>query len=156
MYFVKTWLHRVCGQSGIAVSMRPYSLVFLLCSVVSAQCQQAHPTSSRFEGCYEVTSLSWHPADERINLIPARFELTHDNRIQPLPSKTEDLQQGSWEPDGSNLRISFGAGWGGFRGSLKPSVADQFSGRLKEWCDSRCEWQKRVGYIRIRKIECSK
>jgi hypothetical protein len=128
-------------------------LLLVICCIISAHGQQTQSTAIRFEGCYEVTSLSWKPPDESIHLIPPRFELTPDNRILPLPHKTGDIQWGSWTATGNNLKASFGF-LGGFRRTLKPSNAGQLSGKLKEWCDHRCSWKKRVGEIRIRRIAC--
>jgi hypothetical protein len=132
--------------------LNSFLFVVLWC-VMSAHGQQPRSTALRFDGCYEVTSLSWNPPDESIKLIPPRFELTPDNHVRPLPWKTGETAWGSWTASGNKLKISFGF-LGGFRGTLKPSSAGRLNGKLKEWCDSRCEWHKRVGIIRIRKIDC--
>jgi hypothetical protein len=44
---------------------------------------------------------------------------------------------------------------GGFRGTLKQSQPGEFVGKVKEWCDSRCEWKRQVATIRIQKIDCT-
>jgi hypothetical protein len=51
------------------------------------------------------------------------------------------------------IKISFGS-LGGFRGTLRPVAAGEFTGKLKEYCDNRCAWKKREGKIRIRKVDC--
>jgi hypothetical protein len=128
-------------------------LSIALCCIVSAQGQKAESPALGFNGCYEVVSLSWNPPDETIRLVPPRFELTANKRVLPLPSKTGEIPWGSWTADSDKLKITFGH-LGGFRGTLKRSASAEFEGKLKEYCDSRCEWKKRVGKIRIRKITC--
>jgi hypothetical protein len=44
---------------------------------------------------------------------------------------------------------------GGFRGKVRPASTDEFVGKLREWCDGRCEYKKTTGTMRIRKVECS-
>lgn len=118
-----------------------------------------------FAGCYRVISLTWSPADHTITLIPQQFELLTDAipqakdifQIRTLPA-TDDLMQNGWiwQPKDNRIWISWGRGFGGFRGTMKLSRSGDWAGKLKEWCDSHCEYKKRVGVIRIRKIACSK
>src|SRR4051794_30782607 len=51
--------------------------------------------------------------------------------------------------------LSWGTGLGGFRGTLKQSRTGDFAGKVKEWCDSRCGWKRRVATIRIQKTPCT-
>jgi hypothetical protein len=60
----------------------------------------------------------------------------------------------AWQPSGSRLWISWGNGLGGFRGTLKQSRSGEFVGKVREWCDSHCEWKRRVATIRIQQIDC--
>ncbi len=141
-----------------------YVLGLLLCCVLSVHGQNGKQVP--FSGCYEVQTLTWSPPDDRIRLIPSRFELSVD-RTQPghdifvihnIPASpdnsTDSIVERSrfWIPKRNEVLLSFG-NMGGFRGTLKPTNGD-FVGKLKEWCDSRCEWKKRVGTIRVRKIDC--
>ena len=141
-----------------------YVLGLLLCCVLSVHGQNGKQVP--FSGCYEVQTLTWSPPDDRIRLIPSRFELSVD-RTQPghdifvihnIPASpdnsTDSIVEKSrfWIPKRNEVLLSFG-NMGGFRGTLKPTNGD-FVGKLKEWCDSRCEWKKRVGTIRVRKIDC--
>jgi hypothetical protein len=110
-------------------------------------------------------SLTWSPPHETIRLIPNRFQLLYETAqpgpgifsIRPAPSSRSNLivNPWAWEPKGNQIWISFSTGLGGFRGTLKPSNAGELVGKLKEWCDYRCEWKKRVGKIRVRKIDCT-
>lgn len=136
-------------RHGLLVFFLPFVLCFSRC----AYGQQSHPSDLQFAGCYEVTSLSWNPPDSSIRAIPPRFKLTSEHHVLPMPSKAGEASWGSWEDSGGNLKLSFGF-LGGFRGSLKPSDAREFRGKLKEHCDNRCEWRKRVGKIRVRNIAC--
>jgi len=129
-------------------------LLLAMCGAVCAHGQQRGSTDLPFGGCYEVTSLSWYPPDDSIRLVPPRFELTSDNHVRPLPSKGSEIPWGSWMHKGRKLKVSFGL-LGGFRGTLKPSKSGELVGKLKEWCDSRCEWKKRVAQIRIRRTDCT-
>ena len=124
-----------------------------LCCVPSVEGQQTRSSSLGFDGCYEVTSLSWSPPDDRIKLVPPRLELTSNNDIHPLPYNPGDVRWGSWKAKDNKLKMNFGL-LGGFRGTLKRSASGEFAGKLKEYCDYRCEWKTRVGSIRIRKVAC--
>ena len=118
----------------------------------------------QFAGCYEVTSLSWDPPDNKIKLIPNRFELLntpvrnnefkiHSLRAGPYESQFE--KRWSWSPKGKNkLKISWSTGLGGFYGTLHKSSNGDLAGTLKEWCDSRCGWKKETGDFHIRRTAC--
>lgn len=139
-------------------------LLVALCCTLTLYGQNAQGRVAELAGCYEVRELNWNPPDNRINLIPPRFRLS-TNRTQPghdvfsiesVPVNDSPLARFSfWIPGDNELRISFGTGFGGFRGTLKPSSTGELEGKLKEWCDNRCEWKKRVGTIHARRIECS-
>lgn len=117
-------------------------------------------------GCYDVVSLDWSPPDETIRLIPKRFELLNEPvgyglsifRVRSLPGSLGNPVEGmgKWIPEGNNFWFSWGMGLGGFRGTLKPTSADEFTGKLKEWCDFHCGWKKRIGKMRIRRTECAR
>jgi hypothetical protein len=97
--------------------------------------------------------------------IPQRFQLHSEAAAEPsgriyvmrsLPANSNAWEKlWVWQPRGSRLWISWGAGLGGFRGTLKQSQPGQFVGKVKEWCDSRCEWKRQVATIRIQKIDCT-
>jgi hypothetical protein len=147
--------------------MLPYAMVkwslSAFCCVLSL-CANAQSRGLSLAGCYEVRELNWNPPDNHIKLIPSRFRLT-TNRTQPghdvffvesVPASDPLLERSwFWIPEDNELRISFGAMLGGFRGNLKRSGTDSLEGKLKEWCDNRCEWKKRVGTMRAHKIQCS-
>jgi hypothetical protein len=76
--------------------------------------------------------------------------------MRSLPSSDKFYERlWAWEPRGRRVWISWSMGLGGFRGTLKPSRTGELVGKLKEWCDFRCEWKKRTGAIQIRKIDCA-
>jgi len=98
--------------------------------------------------------------------IPERFQLRSDAAdehrnggffaMQSFPANSNAWDKlWVWQPRGSRLWISCGTGLGGFRGTLKQSQPGEFVGKVKEWCDSRCEWKRRVATIRIQKIDCT-
>ncbi len=132
-----------------------------LCCVSPAYGQSGPSAAVPFTGCYEVVSLAWSPPDETIRLIPKRFKLLvgapfrgyNVLRIQPIPNDGFP-RVWWWKPKGKRLWVSWGTGFGGFRGTVKPSDNGELVGKLKEWCDARCGWKKRVGKIRIRRIDC--
>jgi hypothetical protein len=140
-------------------------LLLLLCCRNAAEGQSQSPLHPRFAGCYEVKSLVWNPPDETIRLIPRQFQLlnkTWDDRSQivfkmkSLPSSGNLMENlWAWAPKGNRVWISWSTGFGGFKGTLKPSRPDELVGKLKEWCDSRCGWKKRTGQILALKIDCS-
>jgi hypothetical protein len=118
----------------------------------------------RFAGCYEVASLVWNPPDKTIRLIPTEFQLLNEtwerNRavykmrsVPPSSNPVENLW--AWEPKGDRVWVSWSTGLGGFKGTLRASRSGELLGKLKEWCDFRCEWKKRTGAIRLRKIDCA-
>jgi len=138
-------------------------LLMFLCCTVSVQAQEERSAASRFDGCYEVISLSWSPPDENIQLLPPRFKLTGDGHVHSaVPTKNENLACDSWTAQAKKLKLSFGC-LGGFRGSLKPSSLGEFNGKLKEWSDHRCwpkSWcgskeKRRTGLLRIRETACA-
>ena len=142
-------------------------LLVAIFGVLPAFSQSAPPAKVQFAGCYEVTTLTWNPPDDSIRLIPSRFQLTTDRAypgydifdIHSLPASPDNAiveRLWSWHLKRNAVVVSFDGGLGGFRGTLKPSSTGELEGNLKEWCDSRCEWKKRVGNIRVRKINCSK
>jgi hypothetical protein len=60
----------------------------------------------------------------------------------------------SWRPEGKDkLEINLGTGLGGFRGTLKRSGGGLI-GKIKEYCDSRCGYKRRIGSLRLQKINC--
>jgi hypothetical protein len=60
-----------------------------------------------------------------------------------------------WKPRGNRMWISWGTGFGGFRGTLKRTRNGEFVGKVKEWCDSHCKWKRRTAEIRIQRIDCA-
>ena len=143
------------------------SWVVVAVSCLTAAYGQNGPSSDvPFAGCYEVVSLAWSPPDETIKFIPKRFQLFYETAqpartilsVRAVPFSLSDPfdKLWTWKPKGNELWISWGTGFGGFRGTLKPSSGGELVGKLKEWCDARCGWKKRVGKIRVRKIDCTK
>ncbi|HTT20634.1 MAG TPA: hypothetical protein VMG82_16915 [Candidatus Sulfotelmatobacter sp.] len=140
--------------------------VLLLVLGGAAYCQSSNQTTHQLAGCYEVSSLAWEPPNEAIKVIPQRLELQLQNdpkwktfAIRSLvPGEGDDFKPEtfwSWKPKGANkIGISFGTGLGGFRGVLRKSKDGDLIGKLKEWCDSRCGYKKRIGMIQLRKIRC--
>lgn len=122
--------------------------------------------SESLSGCYQLTSLSWSPQVEDLSMIPTGFELSSDPtargatyfKLRSLDVKTERDRWESlwnWRPRGSDkLEINLGAGLGGFRGTLAKSGRDELVGKVKEYCDSRCGYKRRIGKLRLRKISC--
>ena len=143
--------------------MRPLPIVlaFLLWTAL-AHAQRPSASVKQFAGCYEVTSLSWNPPDNRIKLIPPRFELSMQifddaYHVQPAPRNapaTAYMRLFSWKPAGHAVKISFNGGLGGWRGKLRQSRSGELAGNLKEWCDYRCGWKKRTGSIHLKRISC--
>ena len=139
-------------------------VIALVCPV--QMCSQGQPSAHvLFAGCYRVVSLAWQPPDEDIKLIPERFQLRSEPAfesskemfaVRSIPASGNLMERlWAWRPKGSRLWIWWGTGFGGFRGTFKRSRTGEFVGRLKEWCDSRCEWKRRVGIIRIQQIDCT-
>jgi hypothetical protein len=128
----------------------------LMLMFVGLACGQVSSQDSRlFTGCYEVSSLSWNPLDDKIRLIPKRFELLDNLDIRDSARGPREINFSSWRPRGkSKIVVSWGTGFGGFRGTLKKSSNGDFVGKLRESCDFRCEWKKRTGTIHIHKISC--
>lgn len=139
-------------------------LLLALCCLKVADVQGTRSAGQPLLGCYQVVSLDWSPPDETIRLMPNKFQLLgkeaefHGHAIfgvRSLPIKPNIMDRSwAWEPRGDQFWISFSTGFGGFRGTLRPSSANEFVGKLKEWCDFRCE-TKRVGKIRVRRVACA-
>jgi hypothetical protein len=139
-----------------------------LCSALSAVAQIA-PNNPRFAGCYEVKILRWSPPLEDTptkNLIPSVLQLStirsepdHDVfDLHSVPVNPHALPERFWfwTSEGSSVRVSFGTGMGGLRGILKTSSNGELSGKLKQWCDKRCEWKKTEVRMSLRRIDCPK
>jgi len=151
--------------------------VFVLgMNVSSIQLQsQEHPKATvqapsqgphALAGCYKVVLLSWSPSDSHINSIPMRFELLSVPRV-PGATRFDIRSLGekaghnpleslwSWRPKGKNkLEIVWSSGFGGFRGTLKRSGSGELVGKMKEYCDSRCEYKRSTGSLHLEKIDC--
>ena len=86
---------------------------------------------------------------ENVASSSERFQM----RSIPL---TNNLAENAWiwQPRGNRLWISWGTGLGGFRGTLTQYSTGEFVGKIKEWCDSHCEWKRRVAKIRIQRTDC--
>ena len=119
-----------------------------------------------FAGCYRVVSQTWQPPNKDLKMIPDRFQLLSESTFEPsrrmfavrsIPASGNVMEENMWvwQPRGSKLWISWGTGLGGVRGSFKRSRTGEFVGKLKEWCDSRCGWKRRVGTIRIQQVDCT-
>ena len=133
-----------------------------LCCLTPAYGQGRPSADVPFAGCYEVISLTWSPPDETIKLIPKRFRLLNEAvqpgrsifKVRAVPSSLSARIE-IWRPKGNQFWISWGTGFGGFHGTLTQSNTGEFVGKLKEWCDARCGWKRRVGKMRVRKIDCT-
>ena len=144
-----------------------YTKTILLVSLgcfAAAYGQSQTSVQPPFAGCYEVETLVWSPADDTIRLIPKRFQLLNEtwqpNRsvflMRSLPASGDRIEKlWTWEPKGDRVWISWSTGFGGFKGTLKPSRTGELVGKLKEWCDGRCGWKKRTGAIQVRKTDCT-
>jgi hypothetical protein len=119
-----------------------------------------------FASCYQVAGVSRGLIGEDVGLFPTRFKLLNVPRapgatyfnIRILDVKGErNLWEASWSwrPKGKDkLEINWGTGLGGFRGTLKRSASGELVGKMKEYCDSRCEYKRRTGTLHLRKISC--
>lgn len=137
--------------------------VTILCCCFSIH-DQAHAGEASFAGCYRIISAKWHPWNEDASPIPERFQL----RNEPMDSRSNYILQmrsipvtsdaaenlWTWQRKGDSLWLSWGTGFGGFRGTLKQFANGEFVGKVKEWCDSRCGWKVRKAKLRIVKTEC--
>jgi hypothetical protein len=149
----------VLGVNVSSVQTRPQEL--------SKQAVQAPSEGlDMLAGCYRVAFLSWSPSDADIKLIPPQFELLNVPRvpgsayfnIRSLGVKSErDPWEAfwSWRPKSTDkLEINWGTGLGGFRGTLKRSGNGELVGKIKEYCDSHCEYVRRIGSLHVQKIGC--
>jgi|SRR5579872_502915 len=138
-------------------------LVLILASFVSAQ--TSSPTPDLFAGCYQVVSLTWHPPDTTVTLIPNQFELQnvpweskgeftmHSLRTEAEDHHFENLW--TWRPISKNkLEVTWSTGFGGFHGTLKRAANGDLVGTIKEYCDYRCGWNARTGKLRVHPIDC--
>jgi len=136
---------------------------FMILPAALVHAQGAPDSSPRFAGCYQVTSLTWTPDGSDIHLIPKEFELSNDSRgngtfhLKSLGGETTRSEYfWWWEATGANkVRVAWGTGLGGIRGTLKRSSNGDLHGKIKEWCDSRCGWKRRTGQIRVQPIACT-
>lgn len=116
-----------------------------------------------FEGCYEVASLSWKPPGKEIKLIPKRFQLLRTPKagseffgIRDLESETGLIRLSGWKPKGlKRMEIHWNGVLGGFRGTLKKDVTGNLEGKVKEWCDYRCEGGRITGEMQVHPIACA-
>lgn len=141
------------------------SICSIMC-IVSLNLIDPGDDVQRFVGCYGITRLSWNPPDYSTQLIPEKFQLWNI----PLPDSgglfaMHSLYTGeesktlenfwTWKPEGKNrLKVTWSTGFGGFRGSLRRQSDGDLVGKIKEWCDYRCDWKTRTGLLRIHPITC--
>lgn len=128
-----------------------------------AYCQTPTPAESRFVGCYRITTLAWDPHGENVTLIPKGIELLNETKlgafvVRSLPPKGERNKfetLWSWNPKGGNrIGITISTGLGGFRVTLRQASNSDLVGKLKEWCDYRCAYKRRIGTVHLRKMNC--
>jgi hypothetical protein len=118
----------------------------------------------KFAGCYEVASIVWSPPDADIPFIPKRVELQNTpfapgdpySHMRSMGKPTSSIERmWSWRPKSRNrIEISWSAGLGGTRGTLKRSKNGDLAGTIKEWCDGRCGWKTASADILLRPIAC--
>jgi hypothetical protein len=144
-----------------------WRFIFLFLFARLAYGQTATRAASPLAGCYEVTSLSWSPPDNTIKLIPSKFQLLNTSGAKGatfFDIHTADDGAGrdfpdrlsGWKPKGTKkIKIYWSTGFGGFRGTLKKAGKGDLVGKLKEWCDSHCEWKRRTGHLRLHRIPCA-
>ena len=142
-------------------------ILFLVavCFPLATQGQSQASAQVPFAGCYRIVSQRWHPMNEDAVPIPDRFQLRSEAAAEPssgifamrsVPANGNAMEKlWVWQPRGSRLWISWGTGFGGFRGTLKQSQPGEFVGKVEEWCDSHCEWKRRAATIRIQKTDCT-
>src|SRR5215467_2204091 len=139
-------------------------LPIALCFPIQMYGQSQSSAYVSFAGCYRIVSQTWQPKSEDIKLIPDRFQLQSKSVFEPgrgmfavrsVPA-TDNLNENLWiwQPKRNSFWISWGTGFGGFRGTFKQSSNGEFLGRVREWCDSRCEWKRRTGTLRIQRMAC--
>ena len=121
-------------------------------------------STDAFVGCYRVVSLSSKPSDQQTGGIPAHFALTNQATIfghgwlqltAPTATAGPARLHHLWRPDGRKVTVQFGWGMGGWTGTLKQSGVNEFSGKLRAFCDSGCGGAKQIVTIRIVRNECS-
>src|SRR6185369_10070139 len=129
-------------------------LLVALCWTPAAFGQNGSPIAQSLVGCYELRTTKWNPPledDPRLSLFPSRLRLavrSEDSKtilavesVPQIPNRSIDEKLWFWSPEGNGLRLSFGTGLGGYRGRLKRVKDGEYSGRLKQWCDNRCEYK---------------
>jgi len=130
-----------------------------------AVAQPSSPSQDGLVGCYETLALASVPPDLPTGGIPRQFELTHlESTIgrhwfqlrAPEATDAPAVAHHIWFPDRKNIKVQFGWGMGGWQGTLKPSAPHQFVGKLKPFCDFRCEGPKQVVTMRVQRVECPK
>ena len=142
---------------------RIFVSVLCCCFPIHGKAQAA--ADAPFAGCYRIISQKWYPMNEDASPIPGRFRLWSEPvdtrskdilRMRSIPASNNPAENlWIWQQKGDRLWLSWGMGFGGFRGTLKQSRAGEFVGKVKEWCDSHCEWKQRVATIRIQKMDCT-
>lgn len=139
--------------------------LFIVCCVVATH-GQTQPSAVPFAGCYRIISQKWRPVNQDAIPIPGQFQLGSEPAASPargifamrsVPASGNIMEKlWVWEPRGNRMWISWGTSFGGFRGTLKRTGNGEFVGKVKEWCDSHCEWKRRTAEIRIQRIDCAK
>jgi|SRR6185312_4798547 hypothetical protein len=147
--------------------MKGYLTVFviLMCSSIPSHGQTQTSSAVKFAGCYEIVSQKWNPGNEDASPIPSRFDLRNEQddkrnteffQMRGIPAGRNDWERlWLWRPTSDGVWLSWGRGLGGFRGTLTQERNGEFVGKIKEWCDSHCEWKKQKAKIHIRKIQCT-
>jgi hypothetical protein len=145
-----------------------FCVLFALVACMHADAQTAPPalTESKFVGCYDVVLLSSVPPDLPMGGIPPRFELT--DRPTVFGSHVFQLEAATatsaperlhhvWSLLHDKVKVQFGSGMGGWKGTLNRSDTNGLAGKLQPFCDTmRCGGPKQVVTIRTTRVECPK
>jgi hypothetical protein len=121
-------------------------------------------------GCYEVISYRPSPAiEDTYRALLTKFELTnkpYDNTGNPrfFHMRKLDRESNSWEAlwnweptrDGHAARLNLSLGLGGYRGVLKQYSGGKLIGKIKQYCDSRCQWKRESIHISARRVDCGR
>ena len=145
-------------------------VVVLLGCGIYAHAQALPPSQQSLLGCYEIAWHSWPPPKQSdpphpVRYIPQKFELTGDHdvvqgrfKIESIPKARAAHRNRLWlsAPLADKVVVSFGDGYSGYGGTLKCVAPNEFTGKLKYFCDVVFPFACRgpSARVRVRRVEC--
>ncbi len=127
--------------------------------------QQPQAPASQFAGCYQVTATRWNPPlEDRPTWPPRRIKLATNApfssanvfAVASLDSEgnPHDNDFSNWEPISDGIKLLLSGGRGGMRGTLHVNKHGDLEGKIKQFCDFRCDFKRETVRLELHRVDC--